>query len=306
MNTVDSVRHFAVRRVNPFEGVLQVVEAPDARAYSPDGRIWQIQVLADRPDHTWRSPGGSAPVRQFFNFGLWDAEGGLQRVPANPVMDIGAMLAAAGHLTDRLQVLHKSLPFPLIDDHECWATDDDGRPVALLASTEDPRMMCEIRVGRWYATRSADHGFVSASLLACGVPACGELGPRQHAEHLERAVRQRGRHTAWFHRLADGRGERLGPESDGALPADGFPELGLATDWQDAAIGQLAIDYLAWLAPALLMLQHIDDARRDWLEAQACRRPVALAAGYRLIPRVIDRARFDAVRVEARLRNARI
>jgi len=35
-------RHYAVRRVNPFEGVLQVVETHDARAYSPNGRIWQV------------------------------------------------------------------------------------------------------------------------------------------------------------------------------------------------------------------------------------------------------------------------
>src|SRR5210317_1376222 len=33
-----TTRHYAVRRVNPFEGVLQVVETQGARAYSPNGQ----------------------------------------------------------------------------------------------------------------------------------------------------------------------------------------------------------------------------------------------------------------------------
>ncbi|MGB5650968.1 MAG: hypothetical protein WBM59_12905, partial [Sedimenticolaceae bacterium] len=88
--SADRTRHYAVRRVNPFEGVLQVVETHNARAYSPNGQIWQIQVLAQRPDHTWRSFSDVPPIEQFFNFGLWDAQDGMHRIPANPVMDIGA------------------------------------------------------------------------------------------------------------------------------------------------------------------------------------------------------------------------
>ena len=42
----DQPRYYAVRRVNPFEGVLQVVETHNARAYSPNGYVWQVQDLA--------------------------------------------------------------------------------------------------------------------------------------------------------------------------------------------------------------------------------------------------------------------
>lgn len=297
-------RCYAVRRVNPFEGVLQVLETHNARAYSPNGQIWQVQVLAQRPDHTWRSFSEVTPIEQFFNFGLWDAEGGLLKVPANPLLDIGGMTTAAEQLTTALRPALQRLPFPLIDDYECWATDYQGRPVALLATSEDPERLRDIRVGRWQATRIADHGFVSHALLARNIPASGSLGPRQHAEHLERQVRQLGQHKAWFRRLGDGGGERLPPGEPQTLPADAFPALGLKTDWKDPQARELAEDYLAWQSPHLLMLQHIDDEQRRWLETHACRRALELAAVYRLIPRVLDRARIEAARVEARLRRA--
>jgi hypothetical protein len=301
----EAPRHYAVRRVNPFEGVLQIVETHNARAYSPNGQVWQVQVLAQRPDHTWRSFSDVLPIEQFFNFGLWDAQDGLHRIPANPVMDIGGMTRAAQALTAALRPLLERLPFPLADLYECWATDYQGRPVALLATTEEPARMRDIRAGRWQATRLAEHDFVAPSLLARDIPAVGEFGPRQHAEQLERQVRQLGQHKAWFRRLPDGRGQRLEPRRDDTpLPAAAFPPLGLKADWQNDQERELALDYLAWLAPQLLMLQDIDDEQRAWLEGHACRRALELAAGYRLIPRVLDHRRVEAARVEARLRKA--
>ncbi len=298
-------RCYAVRRVNPFEGVLQVIETHNARAYSPNGHVWQVQVLAQRPDHTWRSFNEVLPVEQFFNFGLWDAEGGLQKIPANPLMDVGAMTAAAEGLATALHEISGSLPFRLIDHYECWATDYRTRPVALLATTENPDLLRDLRVGRWQATRLSDHGFESRALLARNIPARGDLGPRQHAEQLERQVRQLGQHKVWFRRRADGSGERLGPLAGGdPLPAAAFPALGLTLDWKDRLARELAEDYLAWIAPRLLTLQRIDDEQRRWLEAQACRRAVELSACYRLIPRVLDRGRIEAARVEARLRKS--
>ena len=301
----DKARHYAVRRVNPFEGVLQVVETADARAYSPNGHTWQVQVIAQRPDHTWRSFSEVAPIEQYFNFGLWDAQGGLHRTPANPVLDIGSMAAAADRLAARLQTLLAALPFPLIDRYECWSTDYQGTPVALLATTEDPAVMAGMRPGRWQAARLADHGFISPSLIARGIPSRGECGPRQHAEHLERQVRQRGQHKTWFHRLANGGAEYLDPSQDRAAPdAGAFPALGLTTDWENEQEQALVNDYLAWRSPQLLMLQGIDDAQRRWLEPLACRQAVELAAGYRLIPRILDPDRIEAARVEASLRIA--
>lgn len=301
------IRCYAVRRVNPFEGVLQVVETDDARAYSPNGTVWQIQVLTERPDHTWRSFSHVPPVEQYFNFGLWDAEGGLHKIPANPVLDIGGMTRAAEAMGDQLRQLAGELPFPLIDRYECWSADYQGNPVALLATTEEPDRMRDMRPGRWQATRVSEHGFSSPSLMARGIPASGDLGPRQHAERLERQVRQLGQRRVWFERSAAGNGRPVGPgDKLNALDAGAFPPLGLKTDWHDEPTRELAGDYLAWLAPRLLLLQGIDVRQRRWLEAHACQQAVELAAAYPLIPSIVDRERIEAARVEARIRRAAV
>lgn len=298
-------RCFAVRRVNPLDGVLQVVEAHNARAYSPDGLVWQIQVLTERPDHTWRSFADVAPIEQFFNFGLWDAGSGLHRIPANPVLDIGGMKNAADALVTALETVVDQLPFTLVDHYEYWSTDYYGNPVALLASTELADTMRSTRVTRWQATHVADHGFVSDTLLRRDIPAHSDLGPRQHAECLERQVRQLGQQRAWFHRQPDGQGTRLGEAKGDSMPEHPvFPALGLKTDWPDPQTRELALDYLAWRAPRLLLWQNITHDERNWLEQKACLQAVELAAVFQLLPEVLDTQRIGAARVEARLRQS--
>lgn len=298
-------RHYAVRRVNPFDGVLQIVETDNARAYSPNGMAWQLQVLARRPDHTWRSANGTQATEQFFNFGIWSVRNGTQKVPANPVLDIGTMHAAADSLVEGLRSLLDRVPFELIDDYECWATDPDGKPVALLATAEEPALIGQLNSGPWRATGESDQGFISPSLGASGNVTHGSGGPRRHAALLEQQVRLRAQHTARFRRLVDGSGVPMEATGRAAmLDASAFPPLGLTTEWERAAEQELVQDYLAWQSPKLLMLQSVDDELRRWLEARACKRAEELAAAYRLLPRIIDRDRIEAARVEAKLRNA--
>jgi hypothetical protein len=286
-----AARHFAVRQVNPFEGVLQVVERDDARAYSADGRVWQIQVVAERPDHTWRSVDHAAAVRQFFNFGLWDLQDGLHQVPANPMLDIGAMSDAADRLVETLTGLTDHLPFELADHFECWTIDAAGDPLALLATTEDRSLIGQLRVGAWRASRVTDQGYVTPS--------------REDAEALERRVRHAGRHTVWFDRSGPERPIRLDGLGEPLVEAPCvFPSMGLKTDWPDTQTRRLAADYIDWLAPRLLMLPGLSDDERRHLELTACRRAVELSTVYPLLPRIIDRDAVEAARVEARLRRA--
>jgi hypothetical protein len=193
----------------------------------------------------------------------------------------------------------------LIDRYEYWATDFRGEPVALLATTENPARMADMRPGCWQAEHLSDHGFVSDTLLARGIPANGDLGPRQHAEQLERQVRQLGQHKTWFRRHDDGSGERVRPTHEPARDRiKSLPPLGLTTDWKNPDERALIDDYLAWQAPRLLTLQDINDTQRAWLEQHACRQAVELAAIFRLIPRILDHDRIEAARVEAALRHA--
>ena len=50
----------------------------------------------------------------------------------------------------------------------------------------------------------------------------------------------------------------------------------------------------------------VSRAQRRWLEQHACHQAVELAAAYRLIPRILDKARLEAARVEARLRRSAV
>ena len=42
------VHSYAIRRVNPFLGVLQVIETEGGRASSANGVVWDIEVIAER------------------------------------------------------------------------------------------------------------------------------------------------------------------------------------------------------------------------------------------------------------------
>jgi hypothetical protein len=300
----DTPHCYAVRRLNPFMGVLQVVEIPGGRALSQDGHQWELQVEAERPEHTWGSIEPTRMARQFFRFGGWNAEQGLSRVPANPLLDLGAMLTASEQLVAALRETLPQLPFAFEDRYECWWLDAQQQPLALLASTTENRFTEQIRVQGWQATLATDPTFVAPSLEARGIPRQDAQGPRRHAAVLERQVQDAvgaAPNRAWYRRRAEGDGAALDPHL-AALPATAFPALPLRMHWPDPDQQALVDDYLAWLAPRLLTLDGLDDRLRGELERAACAQAVLLAEHYALYPRVLQRERLDAARVEARLR----
>lgn len=295
--------YYATRRLNPFEGVLQVFECGDARAFSTNGRVWQLQILTERPNHTWRSFSNEKPIKQFFNFGFWDSRNGMSRIPANPIMDIGAMTRSAEHLVECLADVMDKLPFPLIDNYEYWATSYQGEPIALLASTHREEHIPDIQTNKWHATTLTDHSFI-ASIEAKDDTRNAGHNPRKHAEMLECQVRQLGQHRFWFHRQPDGSGIRLVGKEKIQLPADAFPHLFLKTRWPSEQQTQLAQDYIHWLAAHLLTLQHLDDEERKQLEEKAVMFAQGVASQYRLYPKILDEKAIEAARVEARIRKA--
>jgi hypothetical protein len=290
--------------------VTQVVETPLARALSRDGVSWQVQVLAERPEHTWGSLNRGTPFKQFFRFGMWDPTAGMSRVPVNPILDVGAMLAAANQLTDRLRSVVNDVPYPLIDRFERWLLDAHDQPVALLGATTDPRFLGEITDTDWQATLPAGATFRSPHLEAQGVPVCVGRSRRHHAERLEWQVNGRAGkppRVQWFERRADGSRAAVDavPGAVGAKTANAtFPAIGLSLDWPDPDQLQLAWDYLAWNAPRFLTLPDMPDSLRHRLEEAAKRNAMLVEAQHRLYPRVLNPSWIDAARVEARLRAA--
>ena len=305
-------RCHSLRRVNPFLGVVQVIEGDGARAISLDGVDWEIQVETQSPDGLWGSMNAGRATRRYFRFGLWSRRAGLWRVPVNPILDIGEMLAEQEAMLSALAEHAGALPFPLSDRYELWALDGDEMPLALLATSDSAARAVKLRTEPWQAAPLTDHRFRSRALDAEPVRPGEAENPRRHAAAVEALVRQTVGATVpeqWFERLPDGSGRGLGNRvptllADRWLPADAFPERLVREAWQTPRDAALVADYLVWLAPQLLTLQELSDATRARVEHDACTQAAALDALYPLYPRIIDHARVEAARVEARLRQA--
>ena len=95
-------RCYAVRQLNPFQGMVQVAELEDARALSLDGVHWEIQVQCEQPEHTWRSSNQGDPEMRYLRFGTWSHATGLRRVPLSPILDLDLLLGASAALTEQL------------------------------------------------------------------------------------------------------------------------------------------------------------------------------------------------------------
>jgi hypothetical protein len=296
---------FGVRRLSPLRGVLQVVRTEVARAFSGDGVTWEVQVLVPWPEHGWHSPNQHQPVLRFCRFGVWSAATGLGRVPVSPIMDLDAMWAGANALLAQLPDCLERLPFPAGDPLELWLLDPAGEPFCLAATATADAQLVEVRPPPWVATALTEHGFVSATLSALGVPRRQGPDPRHHAAELERLVRTRGGsppRRQWFRRLPGGRGVPVGDEVAGAdRPLPGLP---LAVAWPEPRDQGLVGDYLDWCAPYLLTWPDLDDPARARLEQAAGSQARAVAALYRLYPRILDPDLIQRLRVEARLRDS--
>lgn len=300
---------YSVRRLNPFLGVVQIVETGDSRAISPDGVDWEIQILAERPQDTWGAPARVKQQRQFLRFGVWSRVEGLSRVPANPLLDLTTMFREANRLIDILLAESARIPFPSSDRFELWLLDDeDLMPLALLASTTRIDTTAAFAVRRWVCT---DNDVPSVHAGQGGKSQFASVNPTPNKSYLESVVNQRNCRgiRLWFRRTADGAGEPLPAAialdsvlNSGQLSAESFPPLLLKSSWDDALAGAVISDYHDWLSPYLLTLQNLSDEQRAGLERKAVERAVAVEACWRLYPKIIDRGIIDAARVEARLR----
>jgi hypothetical protein len=315
-----SPRCYGLRRVNPFLGVVMVVQTDDGRALSADGRHWQLEVAAHPPLGLW-SGGGHAAERRWFRFGRWSAGAGMTRVPLNPMLDMGLMVSAAEALVAAVAAAEPGLPFALAPELELWQLGRDGRPLALLATAPDDGPPADDGDPPAWSAGGRDGGVFRSSILAAeGVPEPDQGDPARHARALELAVAgHAGGPGAVLRVRRDAAGERVvmgdltgraavgfggGAGPPRQPPAGAFPPLMLREHWGDARLDALAQEYLAWRAPYLLTLPDLDDARRAALEQSAARHAPLVDLLWRLYPRLADPELVRRARVEARLRMA--
>ncbi|MBZ0070770.1 MAG: hypothetical protein WCY26_00530 [Thiohalobacteraceae bacterium] len=274
-------RYYALRRFSPYQGMIQVVDAGRARAYSTDGRHWTVRLQG--ADQHAASGGDDAAADQ------------LMRA-----------------LNERPR-----LPFPQQDPIELWLLDKATLlPLALLKTRRRLEEIDAVKTPAWQPFLTTTSGFQCAALETTfttrrHAPA-GSAPPRAQ-DVLERQVNLVARPRPvlqWFQRLPDGSGiGHDGLRVDSLLrarhlPREAFPELLVADRWPDSTAQALVDSYHAWHAPALLAHQNLSHATRRWLEAAACRNPARLLDNHAMFPEVLDRDAMQVALVSAKLLRA--
>jgi hypothetical protein len=280
-------RYYALRRVNPYRGVVQHVDVGEASASSHDGLTWHL-----------RADDGYGWVRPV---GVWQEGAGLRVGQAKGLEDILSALET-----------RPALPFPLFDIHELWLLDrESGLPLALLGTDQGMIQGNERTEVEWYPFVLSYTGFRSPSLAERD--AVVRNASDAHRDFLARIVNQAARPnpmTQWFKRGQDGIGQgepgrRLPYEWRGrVVAADDFPELLVREHWNSRLERSVISDYHHWLAPLLLLWPRLSTETRRKLEILASENPRWLAKVHRLLPVRLDPARIQAALVAARMEEA--
>lgn len=266
---------FARRILAPFQGVLQVVRVGNGEAESTDGVNWVL--YAAHPDILAHS--GLSEVR----FGTWTRDAGLRRAMVRGTAN-GRLVEQIGEaLVAVLGERAPQVPFTLRDHHECWLLDEaTGEPLVLLDSRLAGEPLPPPQTPRWLPGQAARQGYAGLAELEQLVARRAGVRPR----------------AAWYSRQPDSTATGADGET---VPAETFPRLLLTTRWPGARARRLAEGMIAWWAPALLQLQHLEEHERAGLEQAALGRAGALERLVRLYPQIIDPVPLRAARVKARL-----
>jgi hypothetical protein len=288
--TQGDVQHYAIRRVNPFLGVMQVIATDGGRALSTNGVSWSLELPAERRVG-WGSLNRNNYETAYCVYGMWSAAEGLVCLPLSPLLDSTVLRQQADQLIGLVEHYAAELPFPLQDDRELWLFEAaEQRPLALLATAVADAAGTAGRPRSW---------------SAC--PAGGLPGQRAFpaADSLQQRVQQRAGANPVSHWIVrDNAGAGRIDGSDDVLDAALFPVMLLREDWEDRADRELVRDYLHWIAPALLTLQHLQDDDRMRLEPLLQAQSLSIEHHWRLFPKIIDPGAVKAARTVNRLQRA--
>lgn len=285
---VEDIQCYAVRRMEPFLGVLQAVETGIGRAVSTNGIVWDIEL--GMPVNTgWGSLGEMSHQMAYTRYGLWSADEGLINRPLSPQLEQDVYRDHATHLIQAIATSSDHMPFKLMDQYELWLFEPQNQlPLALLTSSRE-RPQNLIGCPKYWR----------CSIGREGVPSQLRF---PEANELEQMVKKRAGfnvYREWIMRLADGSGVSLSTGTQ--YQSDTFPPYLISEDWPDAAQTRLINCFIAWIAPSLLTLQNLQPDQRSRLEHCLHVQARSVEHHWHLYPETIDMGLINAARVQCRL-----
>jgi hypothetical protein len=299
-------RSYAQRLLNPFRGVMNIIECQGAEAVTTDGRHWDIYVrdtglVEDIAD-------GHKVQTSDIRYGRWSLKSGLKRGAIYPSDDFKVLEHRGALVYEYLLKHHNDVPFPIEDGMELWLLAEDELPLGLLDSALRKEDIELDRAIDWRAGRECRKHFRSPPLHDLLEKGQTEISAGDYlTQHINEWAGKLPQ-AQWFRRRSDGSGIGLsginletGLEGR-RLPNAAFPTYFLREDACSAPHRQLIQDYLAWQAPHLLLLQNLDAAARRRFERLATSRALSVDQQYRLYPLIVDEAAINTARVEAALR----
>ncbi len=271
-------QYYALRRFCPYQGVVQVVEVGNARAYSEDGQHWTVRI-----------------------------ERSYTRYDACSEHDEDTPVATANDLMEAINN-HPGIPFPLEDRVELWLLHKETQlPLALIKSRRHLEDADAVTDPTWHPFLGSNTDFKSPTLDEKRKQTRSTARAQDVLEReINMAARPRPK-LQWFARASNGSGVgHSGMRVDEALlgrqlAVDDFPELLVREDWADDTRRELVREYHEWYAPSLLAHQNIRNETRAWLENAARRRPDVILKHYPMYPEVLDEEAMQVSLVSGRL-----
>lgn len=278
---------YAIRRVNPFLGVLQIIKNRSGRAISANGKVWDIEVNAE--EHDLYSFSQAVQDNIYIRYGLWSADEGLVSRPLNPHGADDPLTEKCHHLIAAIESSVDKLPFKLQDTRELWLFDSDGlTPIALLATTQPSELFSMPEPRYWSSCLGAD-GVSSQYRFA-------------ESRELEQQVKARAGFNIrkfWLQRNADG--SALNETTQQVLHGQQIPPFLLNQNWGDEDNRLRVQQFIQWIAPSLLTLQMINPEQRQYLEQYLNIQAVSVEHHWRLYPTVINQKYVTSARVQSRI-----
>lgn len=302
---------YSQRLLNPFSGVIQVLENDDARATSTDGINWRIQIQSEIYRTPWRELEVPTSYDGYLMYGIWSKTGELARIPIHPTLYQEHVEQSAQNLIGELIKYHHHIPFPATDIYECWLFDAKLHlPIALINSATSDELPPFPSSPIWYPCDHNDNRFKTSAFRERNLNGSNPLGAKEvlgcvfnnHAGLPATAI--------WIKRTESSDGQVIATNNKHKLlqgeqiTMAAFPELGFKSTWDDKDEQQITNDYIQWLSPVLLTLPQLRNETRAQLERYAQLRPLEVEKYHRLYSEVHDAVLLKKILVEATMRKA--